>query len=83
MIRFAAPGGWVSQPTTNSGCISPRSWFTPAEDAVREIARFDAEVTAIAGSRAARDGDESATEFAPLSAVLPSGTVALDGPVSR
>lgn len=41
-----------------------------AEDAVREIARFDAEVTAIAERRAAREGDEAATELAPLAAVL-------------
>ena len=41
-----------------------------AEDAVREIARFDAEITAIAERRAARVGDDAATELAPLAAVL-------------
>lgn len=41
-----------------------------AEDAVREITRFDAEVTAIAQRRAAREGDDVATELAPLAAVL-------------
>ncbi len=41
-----------------------------AEDAVREIARFDAEVTAIAERRAARAGDDAATELAPLASVL-------------
>jgi Fic family protein len=41
-----------------------------AEDAVREIARFDAEVTAIAERRAAREGDDAATELAPLASVL-------------
>ena len=41
-----------------------------AEDAVREIARFDAEVTAVAERRAARDGEHAPTELAPLAAVL-------------
>lgn len=41
-----------------------------AEDAVREITRFDAEVTAIAARRAAREGDDTATELAPLASVL-------------
>ncbi len=41
-----------------------------AEDAVREITRFDAEVTAIAERRAAREGDDTATELAPLASVL-------------
>lgn len=41
-----------------------------AEDAVREIARFDAEVKAIAERRAAREGDDAATELAPLASVL-------------
>lgn len=41
-----------------------------AEDAVREIARFDAEVTAISDRRAAREGDDGATELAPLASVL-------------
>lgn len=41
-----------------------------AEDAVREITRFDAEVTAIAERRAAREGDDAATELAPLMSVL-------------
>ncbi|MGH3469745.1 MAG: Fic family protein [Thermocrispum sp.] len=41
-----------------------------SEDAVREIARFDAEVTAIAERRAAREGDDAATELAPLASVL-------------
>ena len=41
-----------------------------AEDAVREIARFDAEVTAIAGRRAAREGNDAVTELAPLASVL-------------
>lgn len=41
-----------------------------AEDAVREITRFDAEVTAIAERRAAREGDDAATELAPLASVL-------------
>ena len=41
-----------------------------AEDAVREITRFDAEVTAIAERRAAREGDDTAAELAPLASVL-------------
>jgi len=41
-----------------------------AEDAVREIARFDAEITAIAERRADREGDNAATELAPLASVL-------------
>ena len=41
-----------------------------AEDAVREIARFDAEITAISERRAAREGDDAATELAPLASVL-------------
>ncbi len=41
-----------------------------AEDAVREITRFDAEVTAIAERRAIRKGDGAATELAPLASVL-------------
>lgn len=41
-----------------------------AEDAVREITRFDAEVTAIAQRRAAREGDDVSTELAPLASVL-------------
>lgn len=41
-----------------------------AEDAVREITRFDAEVTAIAERRAAREGEDAATELAPLASVL-------------
>ncbi|MEP6815888.1 MAG: Fic family protein [Marmoricola sp.] len=41
-----------------------------AEDAVREITRFDAEITAIAERRAAREGDDAATELAPLASVL-------------
>jgi len=41
-----------------------------AEDAVRAITRFDAEVTAIAERRAAREGDDAATELAPLASVL-------------
>lgn len=41
-----------------------------AEDAVREITRFDAEVTAIAERRAVLEGDDAATELAPLASVL-------------
>lgn len=41
-----------------------------AEDAVREITRFDAEVTAIAARRAVRQGDDPATELAPLASVM-------------
>lgn len=41
-----------------------------AEDAIREITRFDAEVTAIADRRAASDGADAATELAPLASVL-------------
>ena len=41
-----------------------------AEDAVREIVRFDAEVTAIAERRAAREGDDAALGLAPLASVL-------------
>ena len=40
-----------------------------AEDAIREITRFDAEVTAIAGRRAMVEGDTT-TELAPLASVL-------------
>ncbi len=41
-----------------------------AEDAVREIARFDAEVSAVAEHRAMREGDDRAAELAPLASVL-------------
>lgn len=41
-----------------------------AEDTVREITLFDVEVTAIAERRAAREGDDAATELAPLVSVL-------------
>ncbi len=41
-----------------------------AEDAVREITRFDAEVGALAVRRADSEGEEAATELAPLAAVL-------------
>jgi len=41
-----------------------------AEDAVREITRFDAEVTAFAERRATGDGDDSTTELAPPASVL-------------
>jgi len=41
-----------------------------AEDAVREITRFDAEVGSLAARRAEVDGVEPATELAPLAAVL-------------
>ncbi|WGX99218.1 Fic family protein [Nocardioides sp. L-11A] len=41
-----------------------------AEDAVREITRFDAEVGALAARRAEVEGEDVATELAPLAAVL-------------
>ncbi|GAB7005397.1 Fic family protein [Nocardioides sp. AN3] len=41
-----------------------------AEDAVREITRFDAEVAALAARRADSEGEDAATELAPLAAVL-------------
>lgn len=41
-----------------------------AEDAVREITRFDAEVGALAARRAQVDGDDIAAELAPLASVL-------------
>jgi Fic family protein len=41
-----------------------------AEDAVREIARFDDEVTAAADRRAQVEGVETITELAPLASVL-------------
>lgn len=41
-----------------------------AEDAVREITRFDAEVGALAARRAEVEGEDAATELAPLAAVL-------------
>lgn len=41
-----------------------------AEDAIREIARFDAEVSAVAQSRASGEHDKPATELAPLASVL-------------
>ena len=41
-----------------------------AEDAIREIARFDAEVTAAAVRRTAHQGEGSPTELAPLASVL-------------
>ncbi|HVK29982.1 MAG TPA: Fic family protein [Nocardioides sp.] len=41
-----------------------------AEDAIREITRFDAEVTALTAQRARDQGDETAIELAPLAAVL-------------
>ncbi|GAA1547403.1 Fic family protein [Nocardioides humi] len=41
-----------------------------AEDAVREITRFDAEGVAIADRRAAREGGAAAAELAPLASVL-------------
>lgn len=44
--------------------------LSEAEEAVRELARFDAEVTAFAERRGALEGGESPTELAPLAAVL-------------
>lgn len=41
-----------------------------AEDAIREITRFDAEVTTISDRRAASEGADAATELAPLASVL-------------
>jgi Fic family protein len=41
-----------------------------AEDAVREITRFDAEVGALASRRAQAEGDDIAAELAPLASVL-------------
>jgi Fic family protein len=41
-----------------------------AEDASREITRFDAEITAIADRRALSDGVHTSTELAPLASVL-------------
>ncbi|MFW6869435.1 Fic family protein [Nocardioides sp. CPCC 206347] len=41
-----------------------------AEDAIREITRFDAEVAALADRRAEVDGMTAATELAPLASVL-------------
>ncbi len=41
-----------------------------AEDAIREITRFDAEVTAIAWRRGEQDGEQPATQLAPLASVL-------------
>ncbi|MBM7515761.1 Fic family protein [Nocardioides nitrophenolicus] len=41
-----------------------------AEDAVREITRFDAEVTALAERRAAQEGAAPVAEIAPLASVL-------------
>ena len=41
-----------------------------AEDAVREITRFDAEVTTLAARRAAEAGVDAAIELAPLASVL-------------
>ena len=40
------------------------------EDAVREITRFDAEVGVLAARRADSEGEDAATELAPLAAVL-------------
>lgn len=41
-----------------------------AEDAVREITRFDAEITTLAERRSLGEGQDVATELAPLAAVL-------------
>lgn len=41
-----------------------------AEDAVREITRFDAQVTALAERRSLGEGHDAATELAPLASVL-------------
>ncbi len=41
-----------------------------AEDAIREITRFDAEVAAIADRRAEAEGADAVTELAPLASVL-------------
>lgn len=41
-----------------------------AEDAVREITRFDAEVTALAERRSQGEDQDAATELAPLASVL-------------
>lgn len=41
-----------------------------AEDAIREITRFDADVTALAERRAQAEGEDPATELAPLASVL-------------
>lgn len=41
-----------------------------AEDAIRDITRFDAEVAALAARGARSDGEDPATELAPLASVL-------------
>ncbi len=41
-----------------------------AEDAVRELTRFDAEIAVIAEQRASREGGDAAIELAPLASVL-------------
>lgn len=41
-----------------------------AEDAIREITRFDAEVTAMANRRAETGDDPASTELAPLASIL-------------
>ncbi|TYL55668.1 Fic family protein [Nocardioides sp. BGMRC 2183] len=41
-----------------------------AEDAIREITRFDADITALAARRAESEGEGLATELAPLASVL-------------
>ena len=71
--RLAARGPYRAAVPAAIADVTPRikpGIQAEAEDAVREIARFDAEVTAMAARRMARDGDDVATELAPLASVL-------------
>lgn len=63
--RAAVPARIAELPVSISAGLQAE-----AEDAVREITRFDAEVTAVADRRAASEGAEVATELAPLASVL-------------
>lgn len=71
--QLAARGPYEAAVPVAIADLIPR--FDPAlqaeaEDAVREITLFDAEVTATSERRAAREGHDAVTELAPLSSVL-------------
>lgn len=63
--RSAVPARIAGLPVTLDAAVQAE-----AEDAVREITRFDAEVTATSARRTQVEGDSIATELAPLAAVL-------------
>lgn len=71
--RLAARGPYqASVPAQIAGLVVAVSADiqAEAEDAVREITRFDAEVSTLATRRAEAEGDDATAELAPLASVL-------------